>query len=323
MAFSRQRSVPAGDLVRQTVLAVVAVLVVPLLFYPRQFGLPNFDLNPVFSLAEWALYFAVFALGRSRLPGSVRVLTAGYTVVCRLCLGVLLGSFLAWVHMKPWAPMVAEMMWSYPVALILQVLLLPLILRPVWERFFGTGVGMARSGGSGFQTGTTRAARTTRPIDRRRVARITPRSTGQYARPTPAVPRSEPSLDDAVSYVGEYDGVRLCWVVDAEGLPLAVWQRQSYSVDADYWAPISIEGVDYHRQRLSQNGDCLPKRLDVRTDQGRMIMESVGEVWLGVLTEPEVDDLISVRLSRACEMIANHLQVTRRKYSGAAEAHYV
>ena len=123
--------------------------------------------------------------------------------------------------------------------------------------------------------------------------------------------------------MGEYDGVRLCWVVDAEGLPLAVWQRQSYSVDADYWAPISIEGVDYHRQRLSQNGDCLPKRLDVRTDQGRLIMESVGEVWLGVLTEPEVDDLISVRLSRACEMIANQLQVTRRKYSGAAEAHYV
>jgi predicted regulator of Ras-like GTPase activity (Roadblock/LC7/MglB family) len=152
---------------------------------------------------------------------------------------------------------------------------------------------------------------------------MTPRSPGQDARSTPTPLRNEPSFDDAVSYVGEYEGVRLCWVVDAEGLPLAVWQRQQYSFDADYWAPVSIEGVDYHRQRLSAGGDCLPKRLDVRTDQGRLIMESIGDFWLGVLADPEADDLISVRLARACEMIANQLQVTSRKYAGTAEAHYV
>jgi predicted regulator of Ras-like GTPase activity (Roadblock/LC7/MglB family) len=135
--------------------------------------------------------------------------------------------------------------------------------------------------------------------------------------------RAQPGLDDVVSYLGEYQGVRMCWIVDFEGLPLAVWQRQQYSADADFWAPIAVESADFHAKRLSLGGPCRPERIEVRTDQGRLISEAVGDFWLGVLTDPDADDLIAVRLVRAREMIMNYLQDTGDRYAVAAEEHYV
>jgi predicted regulator of Ras-like GTPase activity (Roadblock/LC7/MglB family) len=134
----------------------------------------------------------------------------------------------------------------------------------------------------------------------------------------------EPSFDDAVSYVGEYAGVRLCWIVDRDGLPIAVWQRQLYTGDADFWAPVSIEMIDFHRHRLSNGGDeCQPDRLEVRTNQGRLVVESVRDMWLGVLTDPDADDLISVRITRAREMIARHLHAEGGPTVAAGEVQYV
>ena len=41
-----RRTTPAGALVRQTILYTGAVIVVPLIFFPRRLGFPAFDLNP-------------------------------------------------------------------------------------------------------------------------------------------------------------------------------------------------------------------------------------------------------------------------------------
>jgi hypothetical protein len=97
-----------------------------------------------------------------------------------------------------------------------------------------------------------------------------------------------------------------------------------YTGDADFWAPISIEMVDFHRSRLSTGGDvCLPERLEVRTNQGRLVVESVRDVWLGVLTDPDADELISVRITRAREMIAKHLHAESGQAVAAGEVQYV
>jgi hypothetical protein len=324
MANSGKRPVSTSVLTRQTILALGALIAVPLLFYPKRLGLPLFELSPVVSLVEWLFYLAVFSLIGSRLPGSTRVLTAGFTVISRLGLGMILGSIVAWTHSMPWTKTVAEMMWSYPLSLVLHLLLAPVVLLPVWEHLMTQPsslkqrrrvVGLAPS-----------RPRPVRPIHHASGSRTTV-ATKVASASDPAqgnVPgMAEPTLDDAVSYVGEYQGVRMCWVVDHEGLPLAVWQRQQYSADADFWAPVSVEAADFHRKRLSAEGACRPQRIEVRTDQGRLIAEAVGDYWLGVLADPDADDLISIRLSRALEMTANYLQKAGRAHAGAGEAHYV
>jgi hypothetical protein len=323
MTISSRRSDSSAGVVRQILLLTGCLIVLPLAFYPKQLGFPPFDLNPAAGLLEWVFYVGVFTVASSQLAFSTRIVAAGFTVVYRLLIGALVGTLVSMVHGRPWGPTTAELMWSYPLSLIPQILIAPLVLRPLWERLLGSSTYPDK-----LRRLRRHSAQTVKPaagaVASRRGVGFAP-SAGSTSAARPAGQRalaaamrsSEPSLDDAVSYVGEYSGVRMCWIVDDEGLPLAVWQRQQYTGDADFWAPVSIEMVDFHRRRLSAVEPCLPARVEVRTDQGRLIIESVSDLWLGVLTDAESDDLIGVRLNRACEMIARHFHEQSR------EVHYV
>jgi hypothetical protein len=131
------------------------------------------------------------------------------------------------------------------------------------------------------------------------------------------------TFDDAVNYVGEYTGVRMSWLVDRDGLTLACWQRQDYTGALEFWAPVSVEMVEFDRRWLSVGGEVNPQRMEVRTDGGRLIIEAAGDFWLGVLTDRDADELIGVRLSQARDMVNKHLQERRTRFAGLQEAHYV
>jgi len=86
---------------------------------------------------------------------------------------------------------------------------------------------------------------------------------------------------------------------------------------------MSLEIVEFDRRCLSVGGEVHPQRVEVRTDAGRIILEAVGEFWLGVLTDRDADELIGVRLSQSREMILKQLQERRTQYMGLQEARYV
>ncbi|MBI3873114.1 MAG: hypothetical protein HY304_08585 [candidate division Zixibacteria bacterium] len=322
MTSHRRTRRQTGNLIRQTVLYTGVLIVLPLLVYPRQFGFPAFELNPVLGLVEWGFYLVALSLLGLSAPFSSRVVAAGFTVVYRLATGTLLGTCIAWTHASPWGTTVAQMMWSYPWSLIPQILLFPVALRPVWEWMFGDSDEATvplRSRTRG-RAGRVLHTRVGPPPSRAATsaARVATAPSGLVA----AKPL-EPTLDEAVSYVGEYDGVRMCWIVDADGLPLAVWQKQEYTGDADFWVPVSVEMIDFHSRRLSDGAPCHPQRFEICTDQGRLMVEAVQEYWLGVLTDAETDDLVAIRLSRAREMISRCLHDISRRATGVTEVHYV
>lgn len=316
MTGTQLRKTTIGPIAQRLAVYTILLVLVPLVLYPKAFGFPSFDLNPVTGLVEWVFYAAVLSFVTNQLSFSTRIVAAGFTVVFRLAIAAGSGCLVGWFHGKPLSQTVIEVMWSYPMALVPHVLFAAVVTGPLWEHLMAT-----------------------RPA--RRIPRQTGRKTFVAPAITPSSPRThsasasrvasaaglaghEPSFDDAVSYVGEYAGVRLCWIVDRDGLPIAVWQRQMYTGDADFWAPVSIEMIDFHRRRLSNGGDeCQPDRLEVRTNQGRLVVESVRDMWLGVLTDPDADDLISVRITRAREMIARHLHAEGGPIVAAGEVQYV
>jgi hypothetical protein len=303
-----------GPAIRQLAFFALGLVLIPVVLYPKGFGFPPLDLNPAIGLLEWAFYVAVLSVSTTRLPFSTRVVAAGFTVVFRLTIGAISGCIVGWTHNAPLSQTVVEIMWSYPLALIPQVLASAVATGPLWEQLMSAGP----------------ARRSARRVARPAFATS---ATSPVSAPSASASRvassahaltHEPSFDDAVSYIGEYSGVRLCWVVDRDGLPIAVWQRQFYTGDADFWAPISVEMIDFHRRRLSLGGDtCHPDRLEVRTNQGRLVVEAVRDVWLGVLTDPDADELISVRITRARDMIAKHLHAEGGPIVAAGEAQYV
>jgi hypothetical protein len=210
-----------------------------------------------------------------------------------------------------------ETMWSYPMALIPQVLVAAVGNRSALGAFDVARVTTRRSSHGPQRYGPS-------PLGPLSLYRMLPRSRLHGSQITTPTVAHEPSFDDAVSFVGEYSGVRLCWIVDRDGLPVAVWQRQRYTGDAEFWAPISVQLVEFHRDRLStSDSPCVLDRLEARTAQGRLMIEAVHDLWLGVLTDPDTDDLVSVRVTRARDMIAKNLQAEGGEIVAAGEAQYV
>lgn len=334
MTIIRRRTVPDPALISHVLPLLGALLVTPLLIYPRQLGFAALDLSPAFALLEWGFYIGMFTLAGARLSPASRVISAGLTVICRIVLGAALGLLVSWGYAKPWATSVTQMIWSFPPALIIHVLFMPIALRPLWERLLGDQpVTGRRTRTADFkESSRLRSQPASRTYGSRRA--VTATSIENATDRTMVGARSgslvlessqsgEATLDQVVSYVGEYNGVQMCWIVDGEGLPLAVWQSSQFTGDVEYWAPISVEAAEFHRRRLSVDGPCRPERIDIRSDQNRVIAEAVGPFWLGVLTDRETDDLISVRLHRARDMITNYLQQSGRRSIGTGEAHYV
>lgn len=310
------RSNSGGTLWKRIVVYSALLVLIPLVLYPKLFGFPPLDLNPAVGIFEWAFYVAVLSMSAGRLPFSTRVVAAGFTVVFRFAIGAVSGSLIGWVHDLPVSQTVVETMWSYPMAVIPHVLASAVITSPLWEHLMSVRPGRRvgrRPGRPAFATTAVAPAMV-----------FAPAASASRVASTANALTHEPSFDDAVSYVGEYSGVRLCWIVDRDGLPIAVWQRQHYTGDADFWAPVSIEMIDFHRRRLSMHGDsCQPDRLEVRTNQGRLVVEAVRDVWLGVLTDTDADELISVRIARAHDMIAKHLHAEGGQIVAAGEVQYV
>lgn len=316
MTVSHARKPSVGPIIQRLIVYTFLLVLVALVLYPKRFGFPAFELNPAAGLLEWAFYAIVLSLSASQLSVSTRVVAAGFTVLYRLGLGAASGCAVGWFHGSPMAQTVVELMWSYPMSLMPQVLCAAVVTGPLWVYLMSAP-----------------APRRTehRPVRSTFVApAIVPASVKGRSASASRVASSatmaghEPTLDDAVSYIGDYSGVKLCWIVDREGLPVAVWQRQMYTGDADFWAPISVEMVDFHSRRLSTGGEtCYPERVEVRTGQGRLMVESVGDMWLGVLTDPDADELVNVRITRAREMIARYLNVEGGPMVAAGEVQYV
>lgn len=291
----------------------------PLVTYPSHLGLGMLNFHPAVSLIEWGLYLAAFWLMLPSLTLPQRILAAGFTVVYRLWCGVLFAGLVALTEGYSWMDTAAVAMWSYPFTVLVHMVLAPIVLRDVWQNAW---VLRRPRRITGFHSGPALVRAPRAPIATG-AAPGRPR-TGQVHAAARHLPGDgAPSFAEAVNYLGSYTGVRMCWLVDQEGLTLACWQRQDYTGALEFWAPISVEMMEFDRRWLSVGGEVKPQRMEIRTDSGRLIIEAAGEFWLGALTDRDADELIGVRLSQARDMVIRNLQERRIQMAGMQEANYV
>lgn len=306
-----------STIVRQTILLTGALSVLPLLPYPNTFGMGMLGAAPWLGAVETLLYLGILSIIARWLTAPQLVAGAVLSFAYRVGVGSASGTLMSISNNMPWTAAMGLTLWSYPIAVFPHFIAAPLVMRSILRAIWSEVPQRSRRRPvpSAFPASSRRAESSVRPDTAPRIV--------QNAAAARSFSHHLPGLDDAVTYVGEYDGVRMCWLVDHEGLPLAIWQKQEYTGNVDFWAPISVEIVDFNRRCLSVGGDVKPLRVEVRTDAGRIILETAGDYWLGVLTDRETDELIGLRLSQSREMILKHLQERCAQYAGLQEARYV
>ncbi|MBD3299091.1 MAG: hypothetical protein GF341_10580 [candidate division Zixibacteria bacterium] len=303
--------------VRQVILWTGVLAVLPLVLYPKTFALGQFKFHPAIVLVEWLIYFVAFLFLVPTLKGSQRFVASGLTVVYRLVCALLFAGLAAFNNNYGFQDTASVAMWSYPFTVLLHVFAAPFVLRGIWKIVYAEPAPKPRFAMStGYSAPRPSQSRTTPTVQAapKLVAARPARSAGRTASHA-ATADNTPDFDAAVAYVGEYTGIRMCWMVDREGLPLAFWQRQDYTGAVEYWAPTSIEMIDFSQYCLSRGRDLEPQRIEIRSSAGRVILEAVDEFWLGVLTDHEVDDLVGVRLTQARDMMLKYIQRRRHSYA--------
>jgi predicted regulator of Ras-like GTPase activity (Roadblock/LC7/MglB family) len=297
--------VSKAAVIRQAILLSATISVFPLIVYPATFGIPAFSLHPLHAFAEWGVYFLVYLALRVSIPVRRIFMAAGVTVLFRIGIGLVLAVLVWLMHEVPLDKAVPQCLWEYPPAFILHIAFSPFVLLPLFNRTWARGVRFSIGAG------------------KRRVAAPSAVGfsfAGQASAPSSTRSVSENddvSFDAACSWVGEYSGVRMSIVVDDDGLVVAQWTRQSYSQGAEFWAPMVIEMIRFHRRWPPADESIDLRRLELETASGRLLVRRVAPFWLVVQTEADAGELVQVRIAQAVEMIEKYYHDRYRTVSPA------
>jgi predicted regulator of Ras-like GTPase activity (Roadblock/LC7/MglB family) len=132
-----------------------------------------------------------------------------------------------------------------------------------------------------------------------------------------------PDFESAVEHIAAYSTVRLALLVDDEGLPVARAGRPQ--ADSDLWAPVTNLLFDAIRRELRRTPDTTVQRIELTQSDQRIVIVHVQPFYLSVLFDSTTDELVHVRIAQATDMIKRYAEhkypkVARR---AATEVAYV
>jgi len=297
------------------------LLVVPLLVFPTQFGLPLARASVLTVLLE-AVYYVVMTLlfGREVTFGKA-LSTAGFCLLYRYSLGVLFGCGVALFFAVGWSAAMQIGVFSYLPAVLLQTIAAPFVLRPLLgpvssdrrtarpePREFAaresastglTSISVSREKGVYTESQTLRV----QPEAEARRQFVQTHEPGGSS-----VPQSELNgFERATRYIGEHGSVFLAAVVDNEGLLLSNFKRGS--IESEDWAPLALLFFDANRRVLNRATRSLgtPEKLDVLLKDTRILMAREAIFSLMVVAERNSDESLQIRFNQAMEMVRRYV----------------
>lgn len=110
----------------------------------------------------------------------------------------------------------------------------------------------------------------------------------------------------AVEYLTEYSGVRGALIIDDEGLVIV--QSPGKGFDGELWAAKGLELVNQMGKKLQGMTRPGCESLTFKTEADWVTVAKSSVFFLVVLADRKADDLLSVRISRAVEMISSYIK---------------
>lgn len=283
---------------RHILLITLIVAALPMLVYPNTLGF-DIGLRGFFYILTEIAYFGVIALvvSKDRTPLRMAV-KASVFFGGRLFMSLVFCIYLVIMERVQLGTAMASAFMGFKPAVFLFTLTSPFV--------FGT---MARA----LAGSNNRRVRGTME---RRVIDGTPRPVQQTGHPRETMTFHsttqkssgdffDRSFNAAVAHVGQYSGVQCVMLVDAEGLPVATWNRGHF--DQEMWGGLSRKLVDEITETCAQGGAAQPDTFEFRSGHERFYMQRVADMWLVSIADAASDELEKIRVIQAAEMITRHL----------------
>jgi len=291
---------------RHTVLLFLIVIVLPLIIYPKNFGV-GFDASPVLWVILEFLYFGVVLWTINDDPTAKGL--AYSLMICfgfRLCAGVGFAVLLVLMNGVSVGTAFASGLISYKPAVLLHTLSSPFIMLTILKPLLGMSGQKVKSRFSITPLSESSSTESVGPEQTRHepeyVSKNPPR--GRVIPMQPAVDTFESSpksFDHAVDHVFELSAVRFSVLLDTEGLPVAYAGDEL--VHRDVWAPIGRLLSEQVQSTLLRAGDLVLQGFDLSLDTYRLHSVQVCGMWLLVGADRQSEELEKVRISQAVEMI--------------------
>jgi len=283
--------------IRGVLLVSLFIMVVPLLFFPKDFGLKlDWSVYLLLSL-ELCWYMLILFFMFSRVSALKVFLCALVTLGYRIGMGIGFGILLLIMFSLPLSSSLQLGIHQYLPAFLLQALMSPFALKSFFEVPMGK---------------TKRSKKTPMKYERRVLEPLPSSFVSETSKEKLGGKREIPqqkkievagkvSFESVLHYLREYAGVKAAILVDQEGLVVAYDSLSDF--DAEEVAPFARSLKEANDKILHKIGEKASERIGIYTPDVWVNLNQIGGVTLVVLSDRHTDELLSVRILQSMGMI--------------------
>lgn len=291
---------------RGILLVSLFIVVAPLVFFPKDFGLKlGSSLVLPFAL-ELGWYLLVLFIMFSETTAPRVLLFALLTLAYRIGLGIGFGILLLVMFSLPLSSSLGLGIYRYAPAFLLQALMSPFALKSLFqiltERIKRT---------EKIEVAETSDAKSAQKTMKPALADAAPESKKE-SEGTKTVSSEKESrvigenkLENILRYLREYAGVKAAVLLDHEGLVIA---EDSCDFDPETIASFGRCLQEVNDQMVHKMGQKTAERIGIHTPDLWICLNQIGDLTLLVLSDRRTDELLSVRISQSTGMIRKFLR---------------
>jgi predicted regulator of Ras-like GTPase activity (Roadblock/LC7/MglB family) len=287
---------------RGILLLSLFIVVVPLIFFPKDFGL-RMDMSSFLLFAfELGWYVVIFFVLFSKASALWVVFFALLTLAYRFSVGICSGLFLVAMFSLDLSSALKLGIHHYLPAFLLQAMMSPFILKSSFEMIMKKRPAGSKKDYEGLKKTTPETPLTffesqisKSGRDQMRVSSSTEKKRAKKA-----------DVEDALHYLREYSGVKGAILVD--NLGLVVGGDTSSDFDPELFASLAICLKEANHNLLKKINESNLERIGIHTPNLWISLNQILSFALVTVADRHTDELLSVRISQAAGMIKKHLE---------------
>jgi predicted regulator of Ras-like GTPase activity (Roadblock/LC7/MglB family) len=288
--------------IRGVLLISVFIMVVPLIFFPKDFGLRANLSSFLLSAFELGWYVVIFFVLFSRASALRILFFALSTLVYRLSVGICSGLFLTAMFSLDLSSALKLGIQGYLPAFLLQAIMSPFVLKSSFEMLLKK---------------PTRRRKESQGLEKISPEKPSPffeteisKSWGDQMKATSSVEEKKRArkgeLEEALHYLREYSGVKGAILVDNEGLVVGGDTLSDF--DPEVFASLAICLKEANHNLLERINESQLDRIGIHTPNLWISLNQILSFTLVTVADRHTDELLSVRISQAVGMIKKHLE---------------